>query len=57
MAFSMDELQREDGLPFDPDWLVEAGKRAARIDSGANKLSSWEEVRARARQSLGEDGV
>jgi putative addiction module component (TIGR02574 family) len=39
--------------PFDPEWLTEAKRRAARIDSGDGKLSSWPEVRGRARQSLG----
>jgi len=42
-----------DAPPFDPEWLTEVKRRAARIDSGEGKLSSWAEVRARARRSLG----
>lgn len=42
-----------DALPFDAEWLTEAKRRAARIDSGEGKLSSWEEVRERARRRLG----
>ena len=38
--------------PFDSEWLTAAKQRAARIDSGEGKLSSWEEVRERARQSV-----
>ena len=38
--------------PFDPTWLEEAKRRAARIDSGEGKLSTWEEVRDRARVAL-----
>jgi putative addiction module component (TIGR02574 family) len=41
-------------LPFDVEWLTEAKRRAARIDSGEGKLSSWAEVRDRARRTLGE---
>jgi putative addiction module component (TIGR02574 family) len=40
--------------PFDAEWLTEAKRRAARIDSGEGKLSSWAEVRERARRSLEE---
>lgn len=40
-------------LPFDPEWLTEAKRRAARIDSGQGKLSSWSEVRDRSRRTLG----
>jgi putative addiction module component (TIGR02574 family) len=40
--------------PFDPEWLTEAKRRAARIDAGEGKLSRWAEVRERARRSLGE---
>jgi putative addiction module component (TIGR02574 family) len=39
--------------PFDPEWLTEAKRRAARIDAGEGKLSSWAEVRERARRTLG----
>lgn len=39
-------------LPFDTEWLTEAKRRAARIDSGEGKLSSWPEVRERARRVL-----
>ena len=39
--------------PFDAEWLTEAKRRAARIDTGEGKLSSWAEVRERARRSLG----
>jgi putative addiction module component (TIGR02574 family) len=39
--------------PFDPAWLNEAMQRAARIDSGEAKLSTWSEVRDRARRTLG----
>lgn len=39
-------------LPFDPEWLIEAKRRAARIDSGESKLSSWAEVRERARRTV-----
>lgn len=39
--------------PFDPEWLSEAKRRAARIDSGEAKLSSWADVRERARRSAG----
>ncbi len=40
--------------PFDPEWLAEARHRASRIDRGEGILSDWEEVRERARRSLGE---
>jgi putative addiction module component (TIGR02574 family) len=40
--------------PFDPEWLTEAKRRAARLDTREGKLSSWAEVRERARRSLGE---
>ncbi len=40
-------------LPFDPEWLLEAKRRAARIDSGEGKLKSWAEVREQARRSVG----
>ena len=40
-----------DSPPFDPEWLSVAKQRAARIDSGEGKLSRWEEVRERARQT------
>ena len=40
--------------PFDPEWLTEAKRRAARIDSGAGKLRTWAEVRDRARRGLEE---
>ncbi len=39
--------------PFDAEWLAEVKRRAARIDSGEGKLSSWAEVRDRARRSVG----
>ena len=38
--------------PFGPEWLDEAERRAARIDSGEGRLSTWDEVRRRARESL-----
>jgi putative addiction module component (TIGR02574 family) len=38
--------------PFDAEWITEAKRRAARIDSGEGKLSSWAEVRERARRTL-----
>ena len=38
--------------PFDPTWIDEAKRRAARIDSGDGKVSTWEEVRDRARAAL-----
>ncbi|MFO0844842.1 MAG: addiction module protein [Gemmataceae bacterium] len=38
--------------PFDAEWLAEAKRRAARIDAGEGKLSSWPEVRDRARAAL-----
>jgi putative addiction module component (TIGR02574 family) len=41
------------GPPFDAEWLAEAKRRAARIDSGEGKLSSWAEVRDRARRAVG----
>jgi len=41
--------------PFDAEWLTEAKRRAARIDSGEGKLSTWEEVRERARRCLEEN--
>jgi putative addiction module component (TIGR02574 family) len=38
--------------PFDAEWLAEAKRRAARIDAGEGKLSTWAEVRDRARAAL-----
>jgi putative addiction module component (TIGR02574 family) len=38
--------------PFDPAWVEEAKRRAARIDAGEGKVSTWEEVRDRARAAL-----
>jgi putative addiction module component (TIGR02574 family) len=43
-----------DAPPFDPEWFTEAKRRAARIDAGEGKLSSWSEVRERARRRLEE---
>lgn len=45
--------------PFDAEWIAEAKRRAARIDSGEGRLSSWSEVRDRARaaSNAGADGV
>ncbi len=40
-------------MPFDPEWLVEAKRRARRIDAGEGKLSTWAEVRERARLRIG----
>ncbi len=34
--------------PFDSEWLAEVKRRAARIDAGESKLSSWAEVRERS---------
>jgi predicted RNase H-like HicB family nuclease len=39
-------------VPFNVSWLTEVKRRAARIDSGEGNLSSWEEVRERARRLL-----
>jgi putative addiction module component (TIGR02574 family) len=39
--------------PFDAEWMAEAKRRAARIDSGEGILSSWADVRDRARAALG----
>jgi putative addiction module component (TIGR02574 family) len=36
--------------PFDAEWMAEAKRRAARIDSGEGRSSSWTEVRERARK-------
>jgi predicted RNase H-like HicB family nuclease len=36
--------------PFDAEWLTEVKRRAAQIDSGKSKLSTWEQVRQRARR-------
>jgi putative addiction module component (TIGR02574 family) len=41
-------------LPFAAEWLTEAKRRASRIDSGEGRLSSWAEVRERARLKSGE---
>jgi putative addiction module component (TIGR02574 family) len=41
-----------DALPFDPEWLDEAKRRAARLDSGEGKLSDWSEVRERANRRM-----
>ena len=41
-----------DAPPFDAEWLTEAKRRAARIDSGEGKLYTWEEVRDQARHRL-----
>ena len=38
--------------PVDPAWVEEAQRRAARIDRGDGKMSTWEEVRDRARVAL-----
>jgi putative addiction module component (TIGR02574 family) len=38
--------------PFDEEWLTEARRRAAKIDAGEGKLSTWAEVRDRARANL-----
>ena len=37
-----------DSLPFDDEWIAEAKRRAARIDSGEGKVSGWPEVQERA---------
>ena len=36
-------------LPFDAEWITEAKRRAARVDSGEGKTDSWAEVKQRAR--------
>ena len=41
-------------LPFDVEWIAEAKRRAARIDAGEGRSSTWAEVRERARMSLKE---
>jgi putative addiction module component (TIGR02574 family) len=43
-----------DALPFDAEWLAEAKRRAARIDSGEGKLSTWAEVREQAKRRFEE---
>jgi putative addiction module component (TIGR02574 family) len=43
----------QDAPPFDAEWLAEAKRRAARIDAGEGRLSTWAEVRDRARQRAG----
>ena len=43
-----------DAPPFDAEWLAVAKQRAARIDAGEGKLSSWPEVRDRARRIVEE---
>ena len=42
--------------PFDAEWLDEAKRRAKRIDAGEGRLSSWAEVRDRARAAIGRSG-
>ncbi len=46
-------LNPVDKPPFDPELLAECRRRSARIDSGEEKTSTWEEVRERARKAAG----
>jgi putative addiction module component (TIGR02574 family) len=50
----LSSMGSSDAPPFDAEWLAEAKRRAARIDSGVGKLSTWAEVRERARRRLEE---
>jgi putative addiction module component (TIGR02574 family) len=45
----LSSMGSSDAPPFDAEWLIEAKRRAARIDSGESKLSTWAEVREQAR--------
>ena len=47
-------LPDQDALPFDEAWVAEVDRRSKEIDSGACELLSWEEVKRRARDSVGE---
>lgn len=49
----VESVESADALPFDVTWIAEAKRRAARIDAGEGTLSTWTEVRDRARKSLG----
>jgi putative addiction module component (TIGR02574 family) len=46
-------VEQTEALPFDRAWMDEAKRRVARIDSGEGKLSTWPEVRDRARSRIG----
>ena len=48
----LSSLGPPDSPPFDPEWLTEAKRRAARIDAGEGQLSSWQDVREHARRHL-----
>jgi len=45
----LSSVEPEGAIPFDPEWISEAKRRAARIDAGAGRTSTWAEVRDRAR--------
>jgi putative addiction module component (TIGR02574 family) len=40
-------------LPFDPAWLTEVRRRCQQIDKGEVALSTWAEVKQRAREARG----
>ncbi len=46
----LSSVEQTGAPPFDPEWIGEAKRRAARIDSGEVKLNSWKEVRGRSRR-------
>ena len=49
-------LQPDGGLPFDDHWLGEIAKRSREYDQGLTKAIPWEEVKARARKWISQDG-
>jgi putative addiction module component (TIGR02574 family) len=49
-------LDAEDKLPFDDHWLTEIAKRSRAYDQGLVKAIPWEEVKARARKRIQQDG-
>jgi putative addiction module component (TIGR02574 family) len=46
-------FQTSNGPPFDDTWREIIARRSAELDSGAVKAASWDEVKRRARESIG----
>jgi putative addiction module component (TIGR02574 family) len=51
-----DSMQPSDWPPLGEEWAAEVQRRSRQIDEGRMTLSSWSEVRERARRKAGLNG-
>ncbi|PHR97444.1 MAG: hypothetical protein COA78_27635 [Blastopirellula sp.] len=56
LAALWDNVSPDDWVPPSDDWVAEANRRSAAIDSGKMTSTGWSEVRERARHKAGLDG-